>query len=123
MTLGPTKEQQCRRHPPSSSPGSTGATQYSVDHEAIKQAHTLSASYAGLTRGSITLRKSLSKLMDARVKPAHDEVCFGTAPALQRTASRCAASGERRAQTKKPALPPAFVRVTPLARRVGSMRG
>src|SRR3954454_22734479 len=34
------------------------ATQYSVDHEAIKQAHTLSASYAGLTRGSITLRKS-----------------------------------------------------------------
>jgi hypothetical protein len=30
-------------------------------------------SYAGLTRVSITLRESLSKRMDARVKPAHDE--------------------------------------------------
>src|SRR3954465_12389022 len=54
---------------------------------------------------------------------SHEAPAFGTAPALQRTASRCAASGERRAQTKKPALPPAFVaRLSALA-RVSSMRG
>jgi uncharacterized protein YggE len=31
------------------------------------------ASYAGLTRVSITLRKKLSKWMDGRVKPGNDE--------------------------------------------------
>jgi hypothetical protein len=31
------------------------------------------ASYAGLTRVSIIFAKSLSKMMDGRVKPGHDE--------------------------------------------------
>src|SRR4051812_31076502 len=35
-----------------------------------------SASYAGLTRVSIDLRKSLSKWMDCRVKPGNDEGTF-----------------------------------------------
>jgi hypothetical protein len=38
-----------------------------------QDAATNSASYAGLTRVSITLRKSLSKRMDCRVKPGNDE--------------------------------------------------
>jgi hypothetical protein len=42
------------------------------------------ASYAGLTRVSITLRKSLSKRMDCRVKPGNDEklTCSGAAKAV-----------------------------------------
>jgi hypothetical protein len=53
---------------------------------------------AGLDPAIHPLRKNaLAKMMDARVKPAHDEINFLTAPALQRTASqeRCAASGAR----------------------------
>ena len=40
----------------------------------LQNAATHPASYAGLTRVSITLRKSLSKEMDGRVKPGHDEL-------------------------------------------------
>jgi hypothetical protein len=36
-------------------------------------AATYTAPYAGLTRVSITLRKSLSKKMDCRIKPGNDE--------------------------------------------------
>jgi hypothetical protein len=36
------------------------------------------ASYAGLTRVSITPCKSLTKKMDCRVKPGHDESGFVT---------------------------------------------
>jgi hypothetical protein len=35
-------------------------------------AATYTASYAGLTRVSITLRKNLSKKMDCRIKPGND---------------------------------------------------
>ena len=45
----------------------------STKAELSKDAATYSASYAGLTRVSITLRKSLTKRMDCRVKPGNDE--------------------------------------------------
>jgi hypothetical protein len=44
-----------------------------------------SPSWPGLTRPSIFFETFLRSSMDARVKPAHDEVFFVTAPALQRT--------------------------------------
>jgi hypothetical protein len=44
-----------------------------VDQKLKRDAATHTASYAGLTRVSITLRKSLSKRMDCRVKPGNDE--------------------------------------------------
>ena len=47
-----------------------------------------SPSWPGLTRPSIFFERVLRRAMDARVKPAHDEVFFVTAPALQRTASQ-----------------------------------
>src|SRR4051812_4934895 len=40
--------------------------------ESASRARRYSASYAGLTRVSITLRKSLEKRMDCRVKPGND---------------------------------------------------
>jgi hypothetical protein len=44
---------------------------------------------AGLDPAIHLLRKTHVKMMDARVKPAHDErIVFVTAPALQRTASQ-----------------------------------
>jgi hypothetical protein len=36
--------------------------------------HSNNSSYAGLTRVSIDLQKSLAKKMDGRVKPGHDEL-------------------------------------------------
>jgi len=45
----------------------------STKSEIEPDAATYTASYAGLTRVSITLRKSLSKWMDCRVKPGNDE--------------------------------------------------
>jgi hypothetical protein len=95
-----------------------------------RDAATYSASYAGLTRVSITLRKSLSKRMDCRVEPGNDGVSAVSrarcgiphaasqnrdpgffelqttgAPALQCTASRratrCAASGARLPQHRR----------------------
>ena len=36
--------------------------------------HGNKSSYAGLTRVSIDLQKSLAKKMDGRVKPGHDEL-------------------------------------------------
>jgi hypothetical protein len=47
------------------------------------------SSYAGLTRVSINLQESVTKKMDGRVKPGHDDL-------------------NNLRQTKKPALPPAF---------------
>jgi hypothetical protein len=45
------------------------AIQYSRDER-----RTYNSSYAGLTRVSIDLRKSLAKRIDGRVKPGHDEL-------------------------------------------------
>ena len=45
-----------------------------ADQKLKGDAAAYSASYAGLTRVSITLRKSLAKRIDCRVKPGNDEI-------------------------------------------------
>src|SRR4051794_34236513 len=56
-------------------------------------------SWPGLTRPSIFFERFSGKRMDARVKPAHDEVCalYGPGSAKQRfaRATRCIAPGAR----------------------------
>jgi len=55
---------------------------------------TPTASYAGLTRVSIDLHKSLSKVMDCRVKPGNDESYLGTT-AVASISTRAAFSTSR----------------------------
>jgi hypothetical protein len=46
----------------------------------VRDTHTThTASYAGLTRVSIDLRKSLSMRMDCRVKPGNDAIPYSAA--------------------------------------------
>ncbi|KRR06190.1 hypothetical protein CQ12_11415 [Bradyrhizobium jicamae] len=54
-------------------------------------AANFAVSYAGLTRVSIMLRKSLAEEMDGRVKPGHDNLA------------------KLVPKNKKPASPPAFI--------------